>query len=276
MIAPETPLKAKIVDVAVETSEIKTFAVRFIDPKVQKRFRFQPGKFMMVSIFGYGEIPISISSSPYKIDSISFTVANVGNATNAMHRLSKGDEIGLRGPFGNSFPLQKFRKKNLIFIAGGCGFAPLRSTVFAFQEKKKEFGEAFIFFGCKSPKELLFKQNLDQWEKEGKMHVLVTVDNPTPEWKGHSGVVTKLFDKIKMPVENSVCLLCGPPIMIHFALIELQKLGFKEAQFFASLERRMHCGMGYCAHCNIGEKQVCTDGPVFTGTELRKMPLRED
>ncbi len=276
MIAPETPLGAKITGVKRETAGIKTFTVRFLDAALQKKFLFSPGTFMMVSVFGFGEMPISISSSPYKTDSISFTVANVGNTSNAMHQLRKGDEIGLRGPFGNGFPLQRFRGKNMLFVAGGCGFAPLRSSVCAFREKKEEFGEAFIFFGCNSPKEMLFKQDLMQWEKEKKMHVLVTVDEPTPEWKGYTGVVTKLFNKIELPVRNTVCLLCGPPVMLHFALIELHKHGFQDKQLFASLERRMHCGVGYCAHCNIGDKRVCTDGPVFSGEELRRMPVRED
>jgi len=266
MIAPETPFKAKIIDVKQETSEIKTFTVQFLDKKQQKNFFFAPGKFMMLSVFGFGEMPISISSSPYKTDSIAFTVANVGSISNALHQMRKGQEIGLRGPYGNGFPLQKFRGKNLIFVAGGCGFAPLRSSVYSFQEKKQEFKDAFVFFGCRSPKEMLFKT----------MHVLVTVDEPTPDWKGYTGVVTKLFNKIDLPVEDSVCLLCGPQVMLHFSLIGLKKLGFRDKQLFASLERLMHCGLGYCAHCNIGQKYVCRDGPVFSGEELAKMPLRED
>ncbi|MBN2067607.1 MAG: FAD/NAD(P)-binding protein [Candidatus Diapherotrites archaeon] len=275
MNAPELPLPAKIVSVQDETPEIKTFAVKFLDKKVQEKFSFSPGKFMMLSVFGYGEMPISISSSPYKTGSISFTVANVGNASRALHSLKKGSEVGLRGPYGNGFPLQKFRNKNLAFIAGGCGFAPLRSSVYAFQAKKEQFKDAYIFFGCKSPKEMLFASDLKQWGKEKKMHTFVTVDSPTKDWKGHTGVVTKLFAKSGLPVEDTVCLLCGPPIMIHFALLELKKLGFKDEQFYASLERLMHCGLGFCAHCNIGDKYVCRDGPVFNGTELSKMPLEE-
>ena len=271
----ETPQPAKIISIKQETPDIKTFDVRFEDKRRQKKFFFLPGKFMEVSLFGYGEMPISISSNPYRTDKLSFTVANVGNITNAMHHLDVGDTIGLRGAFGKGFPMPRFRNKNLVFVAGGCGFAPLRAAVEAVRTKNKMFGKTHIFFGCKSPEHMLFASDLETWKKHQDFSVFVTVDEPTRDWKGHTGVVTALFKETTIPIENTFALLCGPPIMVHFSIIELKKLGFQPRQIYASLERLMHCGHGKCAHCNIGEKYVCIDGPVFNGEALEKMQLEE-
>jgi NAD(P)H-flavin reductase len=220
-------------------------------------------------------MPISISSNPYKPEAISFTVMNVGNISNAMHHLEVGDTIGLRGPFGNGFPIQRFRKKDIAFISGGCGLAPLKSAIEAVTTKSEMFGKKNVFFGCKSPEHLLFASELENWSRRHDFSVFITVDNPTPEWKGSTGLVTSLFGKANLPVEHSVALICGPPVMMHFAIIELKKLGFKPGQIYASLERLMQCGQGKCAHCNICDKYACIDGPVFTGEELEKMPLED-
>ncbi|MFA4855077.1 MAG: FAD/NAD(P)-binding protein [archaeon] len=275
MTAPEKPEPAEITSIVQDTLDTKTFTVRYLDKERQKSFRFVPGKFMMVSIFGFGEMPISISSSPYKTDSIKFTVVNVGNVTNAMHGLKEGDLVGLRGPFGNGFPLQKMRKKNILFVAGGCGLAPLRSAIYAVQEKKQEFGKVFVLSGCRTPQNALFSGEKEQWKSDG-FNVFSTVDKADSGWKSNVGLVTSLFPKIDLPVENTIALLCGPPIMVHFALIELAKKGFKDEQMFASMERMMQCGIGYCSHCNIGDKYVCKDGPVFSAKELKNMPVKED
>jgi NAD(P)H-flavin reductase len=230
---------------------------------------------MMVSVFGIGEIPISISSSPYKTGSMKFTVANIGNVTNAMHKLKRGDKIGLRGPFGNGYPMPRFLGKNILFISGGCGLAPLRSAIYAVQEKKQEFGKVAVLFGCKTPANLLFKEDQQNWGKEG-FQVLSTVDKPDKKWQGNVGVATSLLGKIDIPAKNTVAMMCGPSIMMHFALIELQKKGFDEEFIFASMERMMQCGVGYCNHCNIGNKYCCIDGPVFSAKDLAQMPIKED
>ena len=275
MITPEKPELAEILEVKQETPDTKTFTARFVDEKRQKKFFFVPGKFMMVTVFGFGEIPISISSSPYKTGSMDFTVVNVGNVTNAMHSLKKGDKLGLRGPFGNGFPMQKFRKKNILFVSGGCGIAPLRSAIYAAREKKGEFGRTELMFGCKSPENILFNKEIRKWGEQG-ISVHKTVDKPSPKWSGNIGVVTSLFKNSKLPPENTVVLLCGPPTMIHFALIELRKKGFNDNQMFASLERMMQCGVGYCSHCNIGNKYACIDGPIFNAADLKELPVREE
>jgi len=275
MITPEKPLPAEILEIHQDTLDTKTFTVRFVDKKLQKKFFFIPGKFMMVSVFGIGEVPISISSSPYKTDSLKFTVVDVGNVTHAMHQLKKSDIIGLRGPFGNGFPMHRFRKKNILFVSGGCGLAPLRSAIYAVQEKKSEHGKVHILSGCRSPASLLFHSDLENWEKQG-FNVLSTVDKPDKSWKGNVGVVTNLFSKVDLKPENTIVLTCGPAVMIHFAIIELKKKGFKENQIFASLERMMQCGVGYCSHCNIGNKYTCIDGPVFSAKDLEKLPVKED
>ena len=274
MITPEEPELAEVISIVRETPDTKTFEARYLDRGKQKKFFFVPGKFMMVSVFGIGEIPISISSSPYKTGSMKFTVVDVGNVTGAMHRLKEGDRIGLRGPFGNGFPMQRFRNKNMVFVSGGCGLAPLRSAIYAVQEKKQEFGRAFVFFGCRSPENLLFKDEQKQWQASG-LEVNVTIDKPFPEWSGSTGFVTNLIEKAKLPVENSIVLLCGPPVMISSALDALRKKGFKDGQMFASMERMMQCGVGYCSHCTIGNKYTCIDGPVFSAKNLKEMPVRE-
>ncbi len=275
MITPEKPLLAEIISISQDTSDTKTFEVGFVDKKLQKKFSFMPGQFMMISVFGFGEFPISISSSPYKTNSIKFTIVNVGNVTNAMHKLKKGEQIGLRGPFGTGFPLQKFRKKNILFVSGGCGLAPLRSAIYAVQEKKSEFGKISVLFGCKTPENVLFNEDMNQWQKEN-FNVLSTVDYPNKNWKGNTGVVTGLFKQVNFSPENTIVMICGPSVMIHFSLIELRKKGFRNEQMFASLERLMQCGVGYCSHCNIGNKYSCIDGPVFNAKDLEKLPVKEN
>lgn len=269
------PEPAEIVEVKRETHDIKTFTVKYIDRKKQNAFHFLPGKFMMVSLFGFGEMPISISSSPLKTDSMQLTVRAVGNISRAMHDLKVGDLIGLRGPFGSGFPVPRFRKKNVVFVSGGCGLAPLRSAILAIASKAEEFKQLFLLHGCKNPGELLFQEELCGWEKNNGFKVLVTVDEPTSQWRGRVGLVTKLLDEISIEPENTVALIVGPPIMIGFTIQRLKEKGVAEQNIYASLERLMHCGVGKCAHCNIAGKYVCIDGPVFNGKELSKMPLSE-
>lgn len=275
MITPEKPELAEIISILQDTSDTKTFEVEFVEKKLQKKFKFRPGQFMMISVFGFGEVPISISSSPYKTNSLKFTIVNVGNVTNALHKLKKGAKIGLRGPFGTGFPLQKFRKKNILFVSGGCGLAPLRSAIYAVQKKKSEFGKVSVLFGCKTPENVLFNEDMTQWQKEN-FQVLSTVNNPNKNWKGNIGVVTGLFKHIEFSPENTIVMMCGPSVMIHFSLIELRKKGFRNEQMFASLERLMQCGVGYCSHCNIGNKYSCIDGPVFNAKDLDKLPVKEN
>ena len=266
---------AKITAIKQETSAIKTFTLQYTNKQKQESFHFVPGKFLMVSVFGYGEMPISISSSPLETDSLQLTVRDVGNISHALHHLKAGDTVGLRGPFGQGFPIARFRKKNIVFVSGGCGMAALRPVVYAAVGKRQEFGKLTLFYGCKVPNQILFNEDLKQWEKTKDFNILLTVDECTPDWKGHCGLVTELFHKTSINLENTVACLVGPPIMIHFGIKELKKLGFKDEQIYASLERLMHCGMGKCAHCNIGGKYACIDGPVFNGKDLAKMPLEE-
>ncbi|MBN1941269.1 MAG: FAD/NAD(P)-binding protein [Candidatus Diapherotrites archaeon] len=273
--APLKPELAEIIKVKSETPSIKTFDVRFVDKKLQKQFAFLPGKFVMVSVFGYGEMPISISSSPFEKEFIQLTVNAVGNISNAMHRLKKGDLIGLRGPFGRGYLLQRFRRKNIVFFSGGCGLASIRSAVLAALAKKDMFGDIFLFHGCKSSKELLFGKEIANWERRNSLNACVSVDIPEKGWKGHTGFVTDLIEKKPLPVENTVVLMCGPPVMVKIAIQKFKDLGFKPEQIYASLERLMHCGVGKCGHCNIGREYVCVHGPVFSGSQIEKMHLEE-
>ena len=269
------PALAEIIEVREDTDKIKTFTIKYVDKQDQERFHFVPGKFLMVSVFGFGEMPISLSSSPLKTDSLQLTIKDVGTITHAMLQLKKGDKIGLRGPFGRGFPIARFRKKNILFISGGCGMAPLRPLVYAIADKRDEFGDIKLLYGCQAPKHILFQEDLKQWKQIQNFEVLLTIDKCVPEWKESCGPVTVLFNKTEIDPKNSIACVVGPPIMIHFVMKELKKHGFKDEQIYASLERLMHCGMGKCAHCNVAGKYACIDGPVFNGAELAKMPLEE-
>tara|TARA_B100002003_G_C14040401_1_gene501354 strand:+ start:76 stop:912 length:837 start_codon:yes stop_codon:yes gene_type:complete len=269
------PALAEIIEVREDTDKIKTFTIKYVNKQDQKRFHFVPGKFLMVSVFGFGEMPISLSSSPLKTDSLQLTIKDVGTITHAMLQLKKGDKIGLRGPFGRGFPIARFRKKNILFVSGGCGMAPLRPLVYAIADKREEFGELKLLYGCQNSDHVLFKDDLDGWGKTEGFEVLLTVDKCTPDWKGACGPVTILFNKTEINPKNAIACVVGPPTMLHFVIKELKKNGFKDEQIYASLERLMHCGMGKCAHCNVAGKYACIDGPVFNGTELAKMPLEE-
>lgn len=266
---------AEIVGVSEDTYKIKTFTIKYLDREKQKKFFFMPGKFLMVTVFGFGEMPISISSSPLKTDSLQLTVKDVGTITHAMQQLKKGDKIGLRGPFGKPFTIAHFRKKNILFVSGGCGMAPLRPIIYSIVEKRGEFGNLILLHGCKNPDHILFNDDLKHWDETKNFNVLLTVDECTPDWKGHCGPVTDLLGKVETDESNTIACIVGPPIMVHLVLKGLRKQGFKDENIFASLERLMHCGMGKCAHCNIGSKYVCIDGPVFSGKELAKLPLEE-
>ncbi len=266
------PHEAVVTAIKKESPCVKTFTVRFKDKRQQRHFSFIPGKFMMVSVFGAGEMPIGISSSPLRTDSLQLTVADVGNISHAMHLLKKGSVIGLRGPFGKPFPIAAFRKKNIVLVAGGLGLAPLRSIIHAVLPKHSQFGKLQLFFGARNPCDLIYSDELKQWQKARNFEIFLTVDKPDSAWKGNVGVVTSLFANAKIPAENTVAAMCGPQVMMHFASIELEKLGIPATAMHASLERVMHCGTGKCFHCNIGHRYACIDGPVMTVADMQALP----
>lgn len=269
------PHPAIIESIQEESFDIKTFKVIFEDENLANSFDYKPGQFMQVSRLGIGEAPISITSSPNQKGYLEFTIKALGKLTHAIHELKPGDKIYIRGPYGNSYPFQEVKGKALYFIAGGIGLAPLRSIINLVFNKKEEFGKIKILYGAKTPSELCFKPELDTWNHIPDTEVLLTVDEADKNWKGNVGVVTTLWDKTDMNTSSGIAYVCGPPIMLKFVIEKLVKSGFKYENIYVSLERYMKCGLGKCGHCNIGEKFVCVDGPVFSYDQIKNFPDKE-
>ncbi len=266
------PYPAVIKTINEETYDTKTFSLVFQDGKRQQEFRYKPGQFIELSLLGYGESPISIASSPSQIGYIELCVRRVGLVTEALHRLSDNDIVGIRGPFGNGFPVEQMRNKNLVFIGGGLGLAPLRSLIRTVFANRRDFGKVTILYGARTPSDLLFRDELAVWGNTDNAEVLVTVDVGSSDWQGNVGVVTTLFSKTAISAQNAVAIVCGPTVMFRFVIQELFKIGFSEEAIMLTLERFMKCGIGKCGHCNIGPKYVCLDGPVFSYKELKGLP----
>lgn len=231
-----------------------------------------PGQFVMVSIFGVGEAPISVSSSPTLKGRFELVVRKVGNVTGAMHRLEAGATIGIRGPYGTHFPIEEAKGRNVLFVAGGIGLVPMRSFINYVLDRRKDYGRAAILFGARSPAERLFVDELAQWRERMDVEFLETVDRGDESWKGNTGVITTLFQKISIDPARTACIIVGPPVMYRFVLIEAKKKGIPDEDIYMSLERRMKCGVGKCGHCQINNLYCCQDGPVFNYTRIKPLP----
>ena len=229
----------------------------------------EPGQFVQVSILGVGEAPISVSSSPTKLGSFELVVRRVGKFTQAMHALQPGDEIGIRGPFGRGFPVQILEGNDLLFIAGGIGIVPLRSLINYVIDNRRDFGRVAILLGCKEPKEFLFREELEQWEERLDVEYKCTVDRGDDDWQGNVGLITSLIPGVTLDPDRTFAVVCGPPIMYKFVLIELSNKKIPERQTFLSLERHMKCGLGKCGHCQINNYYCCQDGPVFSYDQIK-------
>lgn len=263
---------AVIHNIIQETYDTETFVLKFKDPKVQKSFRFKSGQFVEVSVFGVGEVPIGISSNPNNKDRFEITVRAVGSVTNALHEKKVKDEIGIRGPLGNSFPLDDMNGKNILIIGGGIGLPPLRSLILPALQKRKNFNKFTVLYGARTPDDRVYKKLLKEWTSNKNIEFLETVDVAENGWKGNVGVVTTLMDKIKIDPGNTVAYTCGPPIMIKFVIGELIKIGMPDDVIISTLERYMKCGVGKCGHCAIGHKYICVDGPVFSFKDIKELP----
>ncbi len=266
------PKVAIIEDVVTETSDVKTFTLRLKDNPSSK-LKYKPGQFMILSLPGYGEAPFTFASNPAASGKFQISVKKAGALTNALHSLKEKDAVGFRGPYGNSFPLDKMRNKDLVFIAGGIGMAPLRSLIQYVFKNRKDYGKIEIIYGSRSPKEVVYKDEIKSWQDNLNTDAYLTVDTPDETWGGACGVVCSLFPKIKLNPKTSVAILCGPPVMIRFAIIDILKLGFREEDIYISLERHMKCGVGKCGHCFIKGKYVCLDGPNFSYSEMKKLEI---
>ena len=232
-----------------------------------------PGQFVMLSIPGIGEAPISISSSPSRSNGhFELCVRRVGDVTGALHKLGPGSRVGIRGPMGHGFPVDQMRGKDILFAPGGLGLAPLRSLINQVLDERQDFGRVIILYGARRPAELLFRDELAQWAQRGDIEFKVTVDRGDETWKGNVGVITTLFPKVSIDPLNTVAITCGPPIMYRFVLVEMIGKGIPDSQIYLSLERRMKCGVGKCGHCQINDLYCCKEGPVFTYSQVKNVP----
>jgi len=266
------PHMATIQDIRPETIDVTTFRVTIDGSDGTGKFEYKSGQFAEVSVLGVGEAPISITSSPTRPEAVEFSIRRVGELTNALHELLPMDKIGIRGPFGNFFPLEEMEGKNLLIIGGGIGLAPLRSVILNVLDNRVKYGKIDIIYGARSPQDLVFTSEYEEWQAVDNTRLHLTVDRGDEKWKGNVGLVPTFLREINPSPENTTSITCGPPIMIKFVIEALNELGFSSEHIVTTLERRMKCGVGKCGRCNIGNKYVCLDGPVFTLEQLKEMP----
>ncbi len=267
------PVEVKKINVESDDKTLRTFDIAFCNEK--DRFDFMPGQFCQLSILGKGEAPFGIASSPSEKDALKFTINRVGNVTTALHYLEEGEVIGMRGPLGNWYPVEKFKGGNVVIIGGGFAFTTLRALIVYLLEHRKDYKDIIIIYGARRPGLLLYRDELAEWEKRDDLQLHLTIDKPMPEWKKRVGFVPTVTKEVAPSPKNSWAVICGPPIMIKYTLPVLSELGFPQERTYTSLERRMKCGIGKCGRCNIGHKYVCSDGPVFSYAELQKLPQEE-
>jgi sulfhydrogenase subunit gamma (sulfur reductase) len=273
---PYEPFPAQIEDIIIENDakDIKTFRLHLTNKKDREDFKYMPGQFAELSILGAGECPIGIASSPTEKAYLLFTVKRAGIVTTRLHHTEVGEIIGLRGPLGNTYPMDIMEKKNVLIVGGGFAFTTLRSTInyITDSSNRERFNDIIVIYGARSPGELLYKDELWQWEKQDGLEIFVTVDKGDKNWTRREGFVPTVLKEVAPSSNNTIALVCGPPIMIKFTLPVLKDLGFTSESIFLSLEMRMKCGIGKCGRCNIGHKYVCKDGPVFSHAELQGLP----
>lgn len=262
---------ASLAHLSDETPDTRTFQLRFRDLNKGKDFHYLPGQFIELSVFGYGEAPFCIASSPTRPEALETTVRRTGQLTDALHKLGEGDEVGVRGPFGNGFDLQAAYGKDLLFVAGGIGLPPLRSLIWNVLDERSRFGKVMVLYGARTPSDLVYKGELEEWAKRSDLEFHVTVDAAQTGWTGSVGVVPLLFKQVVLRPETSLAYVCGPPIMIKIVIQDLLSFGFKEEAIISTLERMMQCGIGKCNHCAIGHRYVCRDGPVFNYRQIKEL-----
>jgi len=230
-----------------------------------------PGQFVELSIFGVGEAPFSVSSSPTLKGSFELGVRRAGMLTDVLLRQQPGTKVGIRGPFGNGIDIEKFKGKDVLIVAGGIGLVPMRSMINYVIDNRDQFGKLIICYGSKSDQDLLFTDELARWEKDPSIDYQVTVDQGSDSWQGNTGVITTLIPGLDLDLPNTVCCICGPPVMYRFVLLSLKSKGLSEENIYMSLERRMKCGVGKCGHCQINHSYVCQDGPVYHYPDIKSL-----
>ena len=271
------PLLMRVDKVVTETADnnIKTFELSFLREEDKKAFSYLPGQFAEVSVFGKGEAPFGIASSPSET-SLKFSVNKTGVLSLALHRLEEGETVGVRGPLGSSYPLAELKGKNLVIVSGGFAFTTLRALVrYILDTGRDQFGKITVLYGARNPGLLLYKDELKEWSTRKDINLVLTIDKEAEGWTGKVGLLPNVLKEMAPASQDTYALVCGPPIMIKFTLPVLKDLGFTPERIILSLEKRMKCGVGMCGHCNIGPELVCRDGPVFTLAHLESMPNEE-
>lgn len=273
---PYMPVAARILDVIHENFNTRTFKIQIIDPDIRRAYRFQPGQFNMLYAPGVGEAAISISSDSDEPEILDHTIRLVGSVTRALDGIGKGGVIGLRGPFGRGWPVDQLAGHELVMVAGGIGLAPLRPVVKWAMRNREKLRRVMLLFGCRTPDDRLFVDELAEWDADKQIDVLVTVDNATRDWVGPVGVVTKLLQRVRVNASRTLVMVCGPRILNRVAAWTLLQLHVPPEQVYVSIERNMNCGFGRCGHCQYGAKFACRDGPVFCFSEISDVFAKEE
>jgi NAD(P)H-flavin reductase len=264
---PLRPVLGTLVGIKNTAQDIKLFQIELNDGQP---FDYRPGQFAFVSAFGVGEAPFGLASTAERSPALEFAINRIGTVTDALHSLEPGAVVGVRGPLGNWFPLDDIKGQNIVVLGGGIGGAPLRPVIHTILDHRDEYGKLTILWAARTPSLLIFTDEYDEWAAAPDTGLHVTVDEGDEQWTGHVGLITQLLEQVAPSPENAVAIICGPPIMIKFTLLTLEKLKFKPGQMLMTLEAKMKCGIGKCGRCNMGEKFVCVDGPVFWYTEVAR------
>jgi len=268
------PFPMKIEKVTFEAPGVKTFRLKFMNEDDGNKFNFKAGQFGEYSVYGAGESTFCIASSPTRKGYIECTFRQTGKVTNALSDCEEGSVIGFRGPYGNIFPIDEWKDRNLLFIAGGIALPPMRCVIWNVLDLRENFRDVTIIYGARSVKDLVYKHELEEWKERRDIQLITTVDpgGESPDWKGEIGFVPTIVEKIAPSSKDTIAIVCGPPVMIKYTFPVLARLGFADDDIYTTLENRMKCGFGKCGRCNVGKYYVCKDGPVFTLAQLKDLP----
>jgi NAD(P)H-flavin reductase len=264
------PIPATIEAITDETPDIRTYTIRPVEP-----IPFKAGQFVELAVPGIGEAPFTPSSSPKIADHMEITIMRTGRVTDWLHKMQVGDELGVRGPMGRAYPIDDFHGREILIVGGGCGVGPLRSLLLALIEDLDLYSRVIVRYGARTADSIVFRDaQLNSWDQGGALDVMLTVDEESPDWDGHVGVITTIMteDYLDCHADDGIAVMCGPPLMMKFGTDMLLKRGYRPANIYLSLERNMSCGIGQCGHCRLGRYYVCKDGPVFSYDEIRANP----
>jgi NAD(P)H-flavin reductase len=267
-MTPYAPQPARIAERRIEAEGILTFTMRFVDPEVRRAYRFAPGQFNMLYAYGVGEVPISIVSDPSNPAKLEHTIRVAGRVTGVMGRWKVGDTVGVRGPYGKGWPMEEARGRDVVIVTGGIGCAPVVGVINYIFRRREEYGHLHILHGVKTPNDLLYRERFDKWRSHPRTNVYLTADQPDKSWRYSVGVVTNLFDELTVD-PSAIVMMCGPEVMMRYAISVLRDKGIGEESIYLSMERHMQCAVGLCGHCQFAPHFVCKDGPVFSYAAVR-------